>query len=316
MKTLINSVITCVLIITWVYWPGARILSSHRLRKISAHVGTAPPVSYYVSPDGNDYSDGSVSHPFRSIQRAANLVMPGAAVYVAPGVYDEAIETNVSGTASARIRFISDHKWGAKLQANGVKGIWLNQGSYVDINGFEITGSSDQGILNYGSFVRVMNNYVHDIQIKCQSSGAGINHANYGASDNETVGNVIRKVGPDPGCESDHGPGIYHANLRGKVTNNEVSYAREGIQLWHAATTVTISGNVLMHNRSAGILVGAGDAPGNITADDCVVSENTSAYNDIGIREFGKTGRNNLYLKNSVFANVVNWILQNGNSPQ
>jgi hypothetical protein len=303
------------LVMTGLHWHGApKGARTDQFNQISAQVG-ASPINYYVRPDGSDSNNGSAFHPFLSIEHAANLALPGAAVHVAPGIYSKGITTTVSGTAGARIRFVSDERWGAKVIANGLSGIWSNNGSYVDIQGFEISGRSNQGILNYGSFVRLINNYVHDIQIDCQSGGSGINHANYNASDNDTIGNVVQNIASVPGCESDHGPGIYHANLRGTVVNNIVSYAREGIHLWHAADAVTITGNVLLHNRAAGILIGAGDAPGGVTDDNCVVSNNTSAYNEFGIREFGKTGRNNEFLNNNVYGNITNWLLQNGNSP-
>jgi pectate disaccharide-lyase len=313
---MLHSLAILFLVVTGPHWRGAaQSTGADQLFNISAQFAGGP-IDYYVRPDGSDSNDGSVSHPFHTIQHAADLVAPGTTVHVAPGLYSEAVTINASGTGTERIRFVSDEKWGAKLLANGASGIWSNYGSYVDIEGFEISGNSNQGILNYGSFVRLLNNYVHDIQTDCSSGGSGINHANYSASDNDTVGNVVRNIAALPGCKSDHGPGIYHSNLRGAIVNNTVSYAREGIHLWHAADAVTISGNVLLHNRAAGILVGAGDAPGGVTADHCIVTGNTSAYNRLGIREFGKTGTNNEYINNKVYANAVNWLLQNGNSPK
>ena len=312
---LFHSLVIFFLLMTGLQWHGSpKAARADQPTKISAQVGGAF-INYYVRPDGSDSNDGSASHAFLSIQHAANLAGPGATVHVASGIYPGGITTNISGTASARIRFVSDEKWGAKVMANGTSGIWSNHGSYIDIDGFEITGRSNQGILNYGSFVRILNNYVHDIQIECPSSGSGIDHANYSATDNDTIGNVVQHIAPDPKCESDHGPGIYHATLRGTIVNNIVSYAREGIHLWHAADAVTISGNVLLHNRTAGILIGAGDAPGGVIADNCIVSTNTSAYNKFGIREFGNTGKHNQYLNNKVYGNITNWLLQNGNSP-
>lgn len=297
-------------------WHGSLMLGTADQLKKSSAASAHAAVDYYVSPDGNDSRDGSSSHPFLSIQRAANAAVQGDTVHVAPGIYSGGVTTTISGTASARIRFVSEEKWSARLVADGLSGIWLNRGNYIDIEGFEISGRSNQGILNYGSFVRVINNYVHDIQIDCPSSGSGINHANYSGSDNETIGNLVQHIAPTPGCKSDHGPGIYHANLRGSIVNNMVSYAREGVHLWHAANAVAISGNILLHNRAAGILVGAGDTPGGITADNCVVTNNTSAYNKFGIREFGSTGKNNKYFGNKVYANATDWLLLNGSSPQ
>ena len=42
---------------------------------------------------------------------------PGDVVHVANGVYHEAVASDVSGTAAARIRFVSDSRFGAHLDA-------------------------------------------------------------------------------------------------------------------------------------------------------------------------------------------------------
>ncbi|MBV9147834.1 MAG: hypothetical protein JO065_18095, partial [Acidobacteria bacterium] len=39
---------------------------------------------YYVAPTGSDSSDGSLSHPWLTLQHAANEVVPGSTVHVAP----------------------------------------------------------------------------------------------------------------------------------------------------------------------------------------------------------------------------------------
>src|SRR5438270_9633774 len=37
---------------------------------------------YYVSPTGNDANDGSLAHPFVSIQKAAKVAQAGATIHV------------------------------------------------------------------------------------------------------------------------------------------------------------------------------------------------------------------------------------------
>src|SRR5919197_1292883 len=83
-------------------------------------VGTpAHGINYYVSPMGSDTNNGSAAAPFRTIQHAANLVNPGDTVHVLPGTYAEAINLTRGGSAAARIRFISDSKWAAKITGDG-----------------------------------------------------------------------------------------------------------------------------------------------------------------------------------------------------
>src|SRR5689334_7261471 len=89
--------------------------------------------NFYVSPDGSDANDGSQLHPWRTIQHAANTVHAGASVHVAPGNYLGAVKTSRSGTATARIRFVSEVRWGATIRASSVDIIWTNLGDDLDI---------------------------------------------------------------------------------------------------------------------------------------------------------------------------------------
>ena len=68
-----------------------------------------------------------------------------------PAALDAGIKTTHSGTASARIRFISTVKQGAKIVFSGTGIAWNSKGSYVDIDGFDISGSGRIGILADGS---------------------------------------------------------------------------------------------------------------------------------------------------------------------
>ena len=67
----------------------------------------------YVATTGSDSNPGTATKPFKTISRAASLAKPGTTVHVAPGTYLGNVTTNVSGTATARIRYVSDTKWGA-----------------------------------------------------------------------------------------------------------------------------------------------------------------------------------------------------------
>ncbi|HKD80951.1 MAG TPA: right-handed parallel beta-helix repeat-containing protein [Candidatus Angelobacter sp.] len=283
----------------------------------------APPAifEYYVSPRGNDAGDGSATSPWATIQHAANVAGPGALVHVTPGKYIEAIRTTTSGNSAARITFRSDAKWGAKIIAPGSDSAWENRASYVDIEGFDITGSARLGILNQGSFVRIMGNHIHDIPAQCgNGGGAGINNANYQASDNDVVGNLVHDIGSTLSVKCGTVQGIYHANLRGHIMNNIVYRAwAYGIHLWHAPKNVVVANNLVFQNGEAGILVGAGDAPGGVVASGIVVVNNMILNNPAStwgggqaIIESGLTGADNKYSNNLIWSNKQGIVLQNG----
>src|SRR5438874_3254355 len=90
-------------------------------KQAGIHITVA--ATYYVSPAGNNANDGSLAHPFATIQKAATLARtggPGTTIHVLPGVYTQPVYNYASGTAQARITFISDVKWGAKIITKGV----------------------------------------------------------------------------------------------------------------------------------------------------------------------------------------------------
>jgi hypothetical protein len=65
-----------------------------------------------------------------------------------PGSYPGGFVTRASGTAVARIHYLSTTKYGAEIvpPANSTYNTaWGNRGDYVTIDGFEIDGTNAQG---------------------------------------------------------------------------------------------------------------------------------------------------------------------------
>jgi len=282
---------------------------------------------FYVSPQGSDSGDGSQSHPWASISRASKTVGPGARVHVTEGTYHETVVTSASGTASNRIAYISDKKWGAIIDPPGRPIFaWKNTGDYSDIEGFDIRSESCIGIGLGGSFESAQNNNVHNRASGCNAdpaSGAGIDSFDYDGHDNDIVGNFVHDVGlGDLLCgqqqkfRSVHG--IYIATKGGQVSSNlVVDNCGYGIHLWHAASHVTITNNTILRNRAGGIIIGSGDKPCNSSGcegdDYTVVRNNIVAYNgnprlkSYGIMEEassgGRIGSHNVYSNNLSYQN-------------
>lgn len=63
---------------------------------------------YYVAVNGNDNNPGTELNPFRTIQRAADIVQPGDTVNVGQGVYREIVVLKTSGTKANPISFKTD----------------------------------------------------------------------------------------------------------------------------------------------------------------------------------------------------------------
>jgi len=274
--------------------------------------------TYYVATTGNDNNAGTQTAPFKTIQKGATVAKAGDTVMVLPGTYIGSVKNTNHGTASARIRFVSQVKWEAKIVSNSGNISFAAHGNYVDIEGFDVTASNDAhvGIAVYGSFSRILYNHVHDYRAPvCGSNGgAGILTANYDSSDKDMIGNVVHDIGTvhlpasAPYCNSIHG--IYHGTRGGKVQNNIVyRSASAGIHLWHAATEAVASHNLSFNNRGVGIIFGCGNAPfiqcDNITVSNNIFMNNKGAF---AIREYGNNGSGNRVFNNIVYGNTSNTI--------
>lgn len=266
----------------------------------------------YVATTGSDSNPGTQAAPFKTITKASQAATPGTLVHVAPGTYPGGFQTTKSGTASARIGYISDTKWGAKIvpaSSSGGGTGWSNRGQYVDIVNFEIDGKSNggwkNGLSSTGSYSVMQGNHIHHVadKVTCDSQGgSGINTSSwYDGYHIDVIGNVVHHIGIT-GCK--YIQGIY-TSTSGKVKNNLVyNIGNWGIHLWHDARELDIANNTIV-NSGGGITVGGGgyyrqQAP----ADNVHVSNNIVAGNDKGIWEQGDNGSHNTYTNNITFNNA------------
>ena len=264
--------------------------------------------NYYVSPSGNDSSDGSEGHPFATIQKAAQVVTPGSIVHVLPGTYNEAITVKTDGTANARITFVSDTQWAAKIHTTNSDVPWTTRADYIDIIGFDIgSDGARDGMVNMGSYTRTIANRIHDIPGKCDNiGGSGVTDGNYQAHDNDIIANVVFHIGNTYPKLCQYVHAIYHSNARGHILNN-IAYdnAGCGINLWHAATGTVIANNLSFGNQEHGISLGTNTGNTNgVEGDHFIVANNISINNALlGIRERTGVGSHNQYLNNMVYEN-------------
>jgi hypothetical protein len=272
----------------------------------------------YVSPSGSDSNAGTASAPFRTLSRAASAARASTTVYVAPGTYNGGFKTSASGTASARIYYVSTTKWGARIVPSGSANFaWDNRGNYVDIIGFQVDGTGGpwkNGIYNGGSYDVIRGNWVHHIakNVACNGSGGSainLDHYYYGVQ-SDAIGNLVHDIGP-AGCSFIQG--IY-MSTSGSIKNNVVyRVAEAAIHLWHDATNVIITNNTVTASHT-GIIVGGGDFYHVSGPSDYNRVNNNIVYdNAMGISEQGRTGPHNTYRNNLVYQNAsYNWRLANG----
>jgi hypothetical protein len=258
----------------------------------------------YVSPSGSDTNPGTQTAPFKTIQKAADVVTVGTTVHVMPGTYNERVNITKSGTANARIVFISETKWGAHinydLKANG--SIIKVSGSYIDINGFEITGDTQVGIKYEGSYGMIIGNKIHGTSrtVDYDNGGAGIDVAgpNYDNHDVDIIGNFVYDIGPHNGNTSSAAHGIYCAYANGTVANNVVANATSfGIHMYHTGNNIKWVNNTVM---SSSYGLGFSDGGGSVT--NVFIANNISMNNQVDA--FYQNGGSNItFANNLVYGN-------------
>ncbi|MGH9755743.1 MAG: right-handed parallel beta-helix repeat-containing protein, partial [Blastocatellia bacterium] len=212
--------------------------------------------TFYVSTIGSDSNPGSETKPFRTIQRAANIVNPGDTVIVENGIYmysggsascfGKTIVCISRGGASGQlVTFKSRNKWGAKLDGqNGAaaNGFAFGSGAnYVRIQNFEIArlanasgGASGIEIYNGGSFSEILGNRIHNIGRVCTGTNNGQNGIYIERNNVLVDGNFIHDNGRfkpgQNGCNPpnlnwrNHDHGIYHSAGDDVTIRNNVIY--------------------------------------------------------------------------------------------
>src|SRR2546425_529693 len=145
--------------------------------------------------------------------------------HVAAGNYTWSYSANrvtKSGTATALLTYISDTKWGAKIYGSDCSPI-TNDGDYVQIINFDVTGSCNQGITTNGNYSKIIGNRVHDMPGTALTGAIVGACCDYTITGIQIIGNVVDNIGPWGQVNQTHG--IYVAGPYAVVENNIVTRA-------------------------------------------------------------------------------------------
>lgn len=194
-----------------------RFLASLVLLSLSGVLGfqqnTAVPAQpdpvFYVSTTGDDFNPGTREAPWRTIQHAADTVLPGSTILVRGGIYAERVTINVSGSAAkGYVTFRSHPDETVVLEGGSLSVpegrtamISIQDQSYIRIQGFEIRNyrSSERRCTPAGIFVRgagsnieILNNNVHHIeQLYQKQGGNAFGIAVYGTSAQTAISRLV-----------------------------------------------------------------------------------------------------------------------------
>ena len=199
--------------------------------------------THYVSLSGNDSNPGTQAKPWRTIQKAANSAPSGAIIQVEAGNYGENVtisRTNLTFRANGRVI---------------TRSIFIS-GNQINLNGFEVTGSSGHGVNVSGINVVVENNIIHWNSLSNSSNGK----CNSTSGGNWQSGLKL-SLGAD--------------NVT--VRNNQVfNNCGEGIAVTRGINSV-VENNIVYDNFSANIYLD--------NSRDIIVHGNTVTCSDVNMRD-------------------------------
>ena len=274
---------------------------------LSITINASGPNTYYISTTGSDTNNGSIIFPWATLQHAADTVQPGDTVLVNNGNY-AGFRLSTSGTSNSYITFKALNN-NAVINSGGSEGdrVYLENVSYVIIQGFQVQGASDTGVA------------AHD------------------ASANNPMKGVIIRSNKCTGCQV---IGIYLSHGRGStIEYNTIigSVTSHGIYLANAGSDNTIiRGNIILSNAVAGIhcngdlSVGGDGLISGIIIEGNIISGNgqnglnmdgvqdSLVYNNIiygnarhAVRAYAQDGaegpKNLTIINNHLFADSDNW---------
>lgn len=226
----------------------------------------------FVAPTGQDSSPGTQAAPLRTIQKAADLALPGDTVYIRGGTYNAVVRVSRSGLPGQPITFTRYPGETPILDATGKtpsdywNGVFAIRGSasqptrHIRVVGLQVqnnTSANGFGISCYDcADVEIRDNKVFDTYLSGIVVGYGtrvvvdrndIEKANNGgAQENLSIlressfVTVTRNVVHDNGLDRNGG---------------------EGIDIKQGAHDVLVQGNTVYNNSKVGIYVDAWDKP-------------------------------------------------------
>ena len=282
-----------------------------------AKTKASSPATYYVATNGNDsWGNGSINQPFKSVQRAINLMVPGDTVIIRGGTYQGRADINSkNGNSSAYFSIkgypgetvLFDGNYASGL--SGAQAFNFYNSSYWCLDNLEITRYTGGGVyLTSGSNNIIMSHLkIHDLN-KVISSNYGTAAILAEGAQNCTVKNCnIYNVGILADKPLDHGLYIGYGCSNWIIDSNRISNnSGAGIHLYgdpYGGKNCVISNNMVFNNHVYGIVLGSHSITNNVN-NNFLFGNRTS---DIYLLESStqNTFTNNLFGSMSSIYNVI-----------
>ncbi|NNF99357.1 MAG: hypothetical protein HKM93_08265 [Desulfobacteraceae bacterium] len=289
---------------------------------------------YYVSTSGDDTGPGTAELPWRTIQKAADTILPGEIAVVKPGIYDEYVTISNSGDGEGeRINIFSETRHTAKCLG------FIIAADFVTIGGFDIEASTETWLgitINANSNIDIRNCFIHEcptggIRIRSGSNvkvvncilehngqwGISLNGANGLIEGNKILSTVqYHPKGNEPGLMGADADGmrifgdghVIRGNSIIGIGNPDdagnVDPHSDCIQTWDGGVNRPIMTNTTIENNffsvensyGKGVLMETTGNPGH----HIWIRNNIFEFRDIGVR-VGTGGFHDVYIYNNVF---------------
>jgi hypothetical protein len=236
--------------------------------------------TYYVSPSGSDSNPGTISSPFKTIQKADSVATAGTTILLRGGThaYSSPINLNKSGSSGKLIKLwaypgetvVID--FSGESYSNDSKGIVL-KGSYWHFKGFQFKNSGDNGI-----YITTGNNILEQL-VAYGHKDTGIQIYGSGAYNNQVI-NCDSYDNYDPntgggkadgfGCKTGIGTGNIFRGCRAWHNSDD------GFDFWQTTVRIDIINCWAFDNgydggNGNGIKLGGDNMAGNIYVANCMV---------------------------------------------
>jgi hypothetical protein len=205
--------------------------------------------NYFVSLSGDDNNIGDLSNTWRTIQHGANQLVPGDTLNILAGTYEEKIDLDISGNASAYITIRNYQNDAVILDAinlaNNSSIIWTDN-AYLKIIGLHLTnniGNNKEGLTLQGTahHIEILNNKISNIKFSSDPNAPITSDKNA----------VPLNIWADSALDS-----IHNIIIRGnEVFNNQTGYS-ENIAAGGNFSTFIIENNSIHDNTNIGIDIG------------------------------------------------------------
>lgn len=267
---------------------------------VSTTVITVFASNFYVSSTGSDSNPGTIDMPWQTFQKAINTVNGGETVHFRAGVYPGGRFVNKHPPAEQWIIF--KPYGGEKVIVNtaGGKSVRISGGSYLIIDGFEITNLSYNHSLPYSC--ELLNDPGETCRAKARAlagepsteTGIAVDSTYFRNANTDTHHIIIQNnhihhnlsygIMAGTGANTN---GLYPdsvGNYNFQILNNHIHHngyggLTEGYGTYITGTNFTVRGNILHDNSGNNMRIG--NISKNNHANDWIIEDNIS-YNNRG----------------------------------